>query len=502
MKLPTWQRPPAVTGGTRGRFLAYVLGTTLLALAGAGLLFTIYAALLAEPVRGFLVVSAISLPLGLLLRLQGSSDAEPSRREAIGGVLLTWLLMPAVSAIPYAIMGGLSPIDAMFESMSGFTTTGATTITDFADFDTSLFMWRALSQWIGGVGIVVLFVAVFPQLAIAGRQLFFTEQPGPTEERLAPRLRSTAAVVVSLYAGLTIVAAVAFTLTGMSSFEAVAHALATSAAGGYSPNPLGLAPYGAGAQWVAIIFMLLAGASFPLLYRALSGRPRDLVRNAEFRAYLAIMLVGGLLLALLTTSIYGPWEALRHGIFQAVSITTTTGFASDDFNAWGPPAQALIVLLMFVGGSAGSASGGVKVVRWLIIIGHTAREVRRALHPRAVMPVRVGNRIIPEEVMRAVAAFFTLYLGLFIAGTLVLVVFGADLITAFTAAVACLGNTGPGLGPIGPMGNYDGLHPVSRVMLTFMMYAGRLEVVTVFVLFDASFWRHARRPRRRPRSRA
>jgi len=248
------------------------------------------------------------------------------------------------------------------------------------------------------------------------------------------------------------------------------------------------------------VFMLLAGVSFPLLYRAVSGQPGTLFRNAELRAYLGILLCAGLLLTLLIRPEYGGWEALRHGLFQAVSITTTTGYATADYTAWGLPAQAVIVLLLFVGGSAGSASGGVKVARWLIIAKHGVREVRRALHPRAVLPVRVGKRIVPEEVVRSVVAFLTLYLALFVTGTLILVFLGEDLQTAFTAAIACLGNTGIGLGPIGPLGTFESMHSGSRAMLTFLMFAGRLEVVTVFAMFDATFWRlPPRRRSRRPR---
>ncbi len=497
MKAPTWSDTTNGHLRLRGRFVTYVIGTALLAMAGAGVAFALYALVLQEPWLGFLVVSIAALPLGLLLRWHGHPDAEPSRREALAGVLLTWFLLPTLGSVPYVAIGGLSVIDSFFEGMSGFTTTGSTTIVDLSSLPDSLLMWRSFSQWVGGIGIVVLFVAVFPQLAIAGRQLFFAEQPGQSDERLAPRLRSTAAAVVSLYAGLTLLAVAAFMLAGMDAFDAVAHAFASLAAGGFSPNPGGLAVYGPAVHWVALVFMFLAGASFPHLYRAVTGRPRALFGNAEFRAYVGIMLVAGLLLALLVSPGQDALASLRHGLFQAVSVTSTTGMATDDWNAWGPAAQALLVALMFVGGSAGSASGGVKVARWLIIFKHGAREVRRALHPRAVMPVRVGRRIVPEDVMRSVAAFLALYVGLFVAGTLALTMLGADLGTAFTAAIACLGNTGVGLGAIGPLGNFDGFPSASRLLLAFLMYAGRLEVVTVLVVFDASFWRRPRRRRRR-----
>lgn len=481
----------------RGRFLAYMLGTALLAMAGAATLFALYAAWLNEPASGFMTAAVSALVTGGFLRSRGSPDAEPSPREAIAGVLLTWLLLPAMGALPYLMAGGFGPIDALFESMSGFTTTGATTITNLAGTPASLLLWRALSQWVGGVGIIVMFVALFPQLAIAGRQLFYAEAPGSTQERLAPRLRHTAALVLSVYTGLTVVAAVAFRLAGMEWLEAAAHALASISAGGFSPVALGLTGYGAAAQWVAVVFMFLAGVSFPLLYRAVSGDARALYRSTELRAYLGLVLVAGLLLAFLTSGRYGAGEALRHGLFQAVSITTTTGFASADYTTWELPAQALIVLLLFAGASVGSASGGVKIARWLIIIKHSVREVRRALHPRAVLPVRVGNKVVPEEVMRSVVSFLTLYLALFVTGTLTLILLGEDLQTAFTAAIACLGNTGVGLGPLGPLGTFESLHPASRVVLTFLMFAGRLEVVTVFVVFDASFWRRTRRRSRR-----
>jgi len=477
-------------GRSRGRFAPYVLGTGLLALAASAAAFTVFAWALREPLMGFVVAGAVALPIGLVLRWLGRSNAEPSRREALVAVLLSWLLLPAFGAVPYVIDGGMSGLNAMFESMSGFTTTGATVLTDFAAFGKALFLWRAMSQWVGGIGILVLFIAVFPQLAIAGRQLFFAEAPGPTEERLTPRLRNTAVAVVSVYSGLTLACALAYGTAGMNTYDAFAHAFTTLAAGGFSPNGLSFAGFDSAAlEWVAVVFMFFSGASFALLYRAITGRPRDLVRDAEFRTYALILVTMSAGLALLLLDRYPAIDAARHGAFQVLSIMTTTGYASTDFALWSEAAQALLVVLMFVGGCAGSAGGGVKVVRWLIIAKNTAREVRRALHPRAVLPVRVGRRIVPEEVLRAVAAFITLYIGLFAFTTVTLVLFGADFVTAFTASIACLGNIGPGLQTVGPMASFAELHPVSRGLLTFAMYAGRLEVVTVFVVFMPGWWR-------------
>jgi trk system potassium uptake protein TrkH len=483
----------------RGRFAPYVIGTGLLALSGVMLLFTFYAAVVRQPMTGFLLSAALSALFGAVLRMLGSSNAEPTRREALIAVLVSWLAVPAVGAVPYAVTAGFGPVNAFFESMSGFTTTGATVLTDFAAFPSSLFLWRALSQWVGGIGILVIFIAVFPQLAIAGRQLFFAEAPGPTEERLTPRLRHTATAVVTVYTGLTVLCAAAYAIAGMPVFDSVAHAFTTLAAGGFSPNAQSFQGYANPAvDWVATVFMLFAGANFALLYRGVAGRPREILRDPEFRAYVSIAVVASLALTVLLLGVYGLGDALRHGFFQVFSIMTTTGYASADFAQWPQRAQAVLVVVMFIGGSAGSAGGGIKVVRWLIIARNTAREVRRALHPRAVLPVRLGNRVVPEDVLRSVAAFITLYVGLFATSTVILVMLGADFVTAFTASIACLGNIGPGLARVGPMVDFGHLHVASRLLLTFDMYAGRLEVVTVFVLFTRGWWRL---PRRRPHAR-
>ena len=443
-----------------------------------------------EDAFGFAAAGLAAGAVGALLARVGSKEAEPSRREAIIGVLLLWLTIPAFGAVPFNVSGGMSPLNAMFESMSGFTTTGATVLQDFGSFSSSLFMWRALSQWFGGVGIIVLFIAVLPQLAIAGRQLFFTEAPGPTEEKLTPRLRNTSNAVLIVYVGLTALCVLAYALAGMSFYDALAHAFTTLAAGGFSPRPLSFQGFASPVlEWISVVFMTFAGANFALLYRAAAGRPRTLWRDAEFKVYLGIATVAALAIAWGLYGSYGPADALRHGFFQSLSILTTTGYASADFAVWSRGPQVVLLVLMFIGGSAGSAGGGIKVVRWLMLVQNTVREVRRTLHPRAVLPVRVGNRVVPEEVLRAVSAFITLYIGLFAVTTAVLTVLGADFVTAFTASIACIGNIGPGLAAVGPMASFADLHPISRGMLVFAMYAGRLEVVTVFVVFDPQWWR-------------
>lgn len=478
----------------RGRYAAHMLGLT-----GAGLAlvltgFAVGATIADESARGFAAAALLAAaPSVLLLRL-GRPSHDPTRREALMAVLLTWTLVPLVGAVPYVIDGPLTPLDALFESASGFTTTGATMVTDFTVVSDSLFLWRALTQWIGGIGIIVLFIATFPQLAIAGRQLFVTEAPGPETERIVPRLRTTAIAILSVYGGLTVACVFGYRLAGMSGFEAVANALTTLSAGGFSPAGRSFEDYSNAASWVAIVFMLFAGANFALVYRALAGRPIALWRDAEFRTYVLVLALGSLALSALLVGTYGWGDAVRHGTFQALSITTSTGYASADFALWSPATHGLLVVLMLIGGSAGSAAGGVKVVRWLILAKVTTREIRHTMHPRAVLPVRVGARLVPDEVIRAVTAFITVYVVLLVVTGVGLVLLGSDEITAMSAALATVGNIGPGFADVGPMANYAGLHPVGKAWLTLAMIMGRLEVVTVFVVFTRAWWRPPRRP--------
>lgn len=475
---------------SRGRFAPRIVGTGLLAegfvLAGFG----IVALAMGHAGRGFLTTSAVAAVAGAIAWRIGATDGEPSRREALLSVLLLWILVPFVGAWPFVIDGGMGFVDAMFEAMSGFTTTGATVLRDFSSFGPELFLWRAFTQWVGGVGIIVLFIAVFPQLALAGRQLFFAEAPGPTEDRMTPRLRNTAGAVLVVYLGLTLACITGYVLAGMSLYDAVAHAFTTLSAGGFSPEARSFEAFGPAVQWVAIVFMIFGGANFALQFRALSGRPALLFRDAEFRTYLTIAATAGLAVAwLIRSEALGSVDAVRHGLFQSLSILTTTGYASQDFGTWTVPSQTVLLLLMFIGGSAGSAAGGIKVVRLMIVAKNTAREIRRALHPRAVLPVRIGRRTVSEEVLRAVAAFITLYVSLFATVAATLALLGADYVTAFSAAIACLGNIGPGIGSVGPMANFADLPNLSKGVLTFAMYAGRLEVVAVFVIFTADWWK-------------
>jgi trk system potassium uptake protein TrkH len=447
---------------------------------------------------GFVVALTASLLLGTIMRRVGAwreagSNERIRRVDGLAIVSATWLVIAHLAAIPY-VWAGLHPIDALFESMSGFTTTGATIITDFAAFSRSLYFWRAFTHWVGGMGVIALFIAVLPRLAIGGRELFFAEAAGPTDEKLAPQLRQTAIMLWKLYAALTALQVIALVLAGMTVFDAVCHAFATMAAGGFSPNPLSIAGYqSATIEWIVLLFMVVAGANFALQYRAVRGATRSLLHDEEFRAYLGLVLVATAVLALfLLGDGYTPADALRHGAFQVVSILTTTGFASTDFQLWDAQAKMVLFVLMFVGGCAGSAAGGPKVVRHILMARYTLRELKRVLHPRAVLPVKLGGRVVPESILRDVQVFMLFYLLTFAVGAAIVVALGADLVTGITASIACLGNIGPGFDAIGPMANFAGLHPLSKIVLTLEMWIGRLEVLTVLVFFRAEPWRSAR----------
>lgn len=443
---------------------------------------------------GFVLAGAASAVTGHLMRRAHGAKLEDVRRmEALAVVAGSWLMVAAAAALPY-MWSGFSAIDSLFESMSGLTTTGATIFTDFGRVSRSVFLWRSLTQWLGGMGVIALFIAILPRLAIAGRQLFFAEAPGPTDDQVAPHIRKTASSLWTLYAGISAVQVAALVAVGMPLYDSVCHTMTTLAAGGFSPHPQSVAGYAnPAAEWVITLFMFIAGANFVLQYRALRGQPRALFGDDEFRAYAGIVLVStGLLAFFLWRAGTDVPVSVRNAAFQVVSIITTTGYANTDFALWNQQALMVLFALMFVGGCAGSAGGGPKVVRLLLITRYMRQELRRMFHPRAVLPVRLNGRLVPDEVMRTILVFFLLYLMVFAVVALVVVGLGADIVDGLTATIACLGNIGPGFGVVGPMGTFGGLHPVSKLALTAAMWVGRLEVITVLALLRPEVWRSAR----------
>jgi trk system potassium uptake protein TrkH len=446
---------------------------------------------------GFLATFAATWVVGTAMRRAARhehTELENLRRiEGFAITAATWMVVAHFAAVPYMWTHD-TYVDALFESMSGLTTTGATIFTDFTRYGRSVFFWRALTHWVGGLGVIALFIAVLPRLGVGGRELFFAEAAGPTDEKLTPQLRDTAIALWKVYAGLTAAQVTLLVIAGMPLFDAVCNSFATLAAGGFSPHPLSIAGYqSAAVDWIVTVFMFIAGANFALQYRAIRDSRNALVQDEEFRAYTAIVLIATMLVTFfLLQQDMSLHDSVRHAAFQVASILTTTGFASQDFAMWSDQAKMVLLLLMFIGGCAGSAGGGPKVVRHVLMARLTIRELRRTLHPRAILPVKLGGRVVPENILRDVQVFMLFYLLTFAIGTTVVVLLGADLLVGITASIACLGNIGPGFGPIGPMGSFAELHPISKFVLTLEMWIGRLEVLTVLVLFRLEVWRSAR----------
>ncbi|RDI96661.1 TrkH family potassium uptake protein [Meiothermus sp. QL-1] len=478
------------------RFAYYVLGVLYLAMALVMLGLELISLVLGESPWGFLLGAVVGFLLGSGFRWLGDPRHEPGRAEALLSIALIWLLVPALGAIPFWVSGGMSYLDAFFEAMSGFTTTGATALADFSQFGYSLFFWRSLMQWFGGVGFLVLVAALLAHLAVAGRPLFITESTGLHKEPFTPRLRTAAQSILKVYSALTLAAALCYWGAGMPPFEALCNALTTLPAAGFSPNPRSFEDYSPLAQWFGTLFMFLGGAGFVLQYRLFFTRdPRPLLKDVELRAYALIVLSFSSMLALFLMTHHAKdmnyaWpDALRHAFFNVTSIITTTGYASADFALWTPAAQAILVAAMFVGGCAGSGAGGIKLIRWLVVGAMVRRELMRALHPQAVIPLRVGHKNLGEEVVRSVAAFVVLYLGLVALGAVGIALLENDLVVGFTASAQAVGNIGPGLGEVGPMGSYAGLHPLSKLVLIFQMWAGRIELFPVLLLFFPQLWK-------------
>lgn len=420
--------------------------------------------------------------LGALAERAPAPDGAVQRPEALAVVAGTWLAIAGVGALPYAF-SGLSPVDSFFESMSGFTTTGATILSDFEGHGRAFFLWRAMTQWFGGLGVIALFVVVLPRLGIAGRQLFFAEASRAPSEAISPSAHLAARRLWLLYTALTLALTWLLWLAGMSVYEAVVHSLTTLSAGGFSPHPASIAGYqNSSVEWILSLFMLLSGTSFTLQYKAFTSRPLALFRDGEFLLYAIVIAAASLTV---TFAIGGPTPGLadlRTALFQITSLVSSTGFASVDYNLWNDEARAILIMVMVFGGCAASACGGPKVIRWLIMLKHVAREIRRVLHPRAIILIRHKGSSISDDIVRSVFMLVVLFLlGHFFLG-IGLVLLGHDLILGFSAALACFGNIGPAFGSAGPMGSYADFDDASKVLLSLAMWVGRLEIVTVLAL--------------------
>jgi trk system potassium uptake protein TrkH len=460
-----------------------------------------------EAVWPFLVAGVATAAFGLGVERATDGKERIGAREGYLVVSLLWLLVAVFGALPYLLAEPqlARPADALFESMSGFSTTGSTALVDIPALPRSMLMWRQFTTWIGGVGIIVLFLAVLPRLRIGGRQaLFKAEMPGP-ELPLATTIRATARRFIVLYVAITALEVTILALFGwtgvdprMSVFNAVSHSFATIATAGFSPEARSIEPFAPATQWVIVVFMLIAGTNFALLFAGIVGRrPALFARDEEFRVGLLVVATAALIVVveLFSSGVLEGEEAVRAGVFNTVSMMTTTGFASADFNQWTSLTALVLFGVALLGLSAGSTSGSIKLIRHVVIAKMLRREIDQSVHPQVVAPLRVNGAPIDERALRAVIVFVFLYLGVCAAGAFAVLVDsalrGVDL-TAFqslAASITTLGGVGPGLGFAGPMGSFAGFSDLSTLILTALMYLGRLEIVPVLVLFTASHWR-------------
>ena len=444
----------------------------------------------------FVTAGFISVFLGSVLKFMfkpKDNYNDLRKKEGLFIVALSWISISIIATIPY-LFYGISPVNALFEGTSGITTTGATILTDFTLYPQTLFFWRSFSQWLGGMGVIVLFIAILPQFAVAGRQMFSAEAPGPTEDKITPRIKNTAAALWGIYTALTVLEIIILYLNGMPLFDSVCNSLSTISAGGFSPNPESLAGYGGNHLfiWVVTGFMFLAGVNFTLQYRVFIQRQwKALTASPEFLTYTVIFLVISALVggSLVLFNNYNFSEAIKDASFQVISIMTSTGFAAVDFDNWSHFAKTMLFILMIVGGSAGSAAGGLKVVRVIIVLKYLWREIATILHPKSVIQIKLGKTIVSDEIFKQIIAFVIFYFIILVLSTMAVYILEGNLNIAVIGSAATLGNVGPGFEQIGPMGNYAGLTSFTKIIFIINMVVGRLELIPFIAMLHSDFWK-------------
>ncbi|MBI4495361.1 MAG: TrkH family potassium uptake protein [Deltaproteobacteria bacterium] len=442
----------------------------------------------------FLLSIAVTASSGLLmLLLFPRARRDLTHREGFAIVAFGWINATFFGSLPYLFTGTLGSLaDACFEAASGFTTTGSTVFTQIEAASRAILFWRSFTQWLGGMGIILLSLAVLPYLGIGGMQLYRAEVPGPTADKLRPRISQTARLLWQVYLLFSAIEVLVLLLGGMNLFDALCHTFTTMATGGFSPKNAGIEFYRSPfLEFSITFFMFVAGANFALHYRFLKGDPGALWRDPEFRFYSWVMAGSTLLITLnlYWISRLDLFQAFRQGLFQVVSIQTTTGYNSVDFEKWPAFSQTVLLLLMFIGGCAGSTGGAIKCVRLLLLFKQGAQELLRLIHPRAVLPVKLGGKVVSPDTLYGIWGLFFLYLLIFAVGSLALSLMGSDIVTSISAVATTLGNVGPGLGAVGPTDNFAHLPQAAKWILIACMLLGRLEVYTLLVLFVPEFWR-------------
>jgi trk system potassium uptake protein TrkH len=448
-----------------------------------------------KEVSSFLIAMGITALAGLLLYLPvPRKRGDITRRQAFLIVTLGWISASIFGAIPFFLSKTFAtPLDAFFETVSGFTTTGSSVLTASAIdmFPKGLLFWRAMIQWLGGMGIILLSIAILPFLGVGGMQLYRAEVPGPVIDKLRPRIAETAKILWQTYLLISGLEVALLFVGGMSPFDAICHAFTTMATGGFSTKGSSIAAFGHYHRIVITFFMFLAGTNFALHYRFLKGGYKGYWLDREFRFYLTFILVGiGIVFWYLLSHVGGGWgNRLEDAAFQVVSILTTTGYATADFGVWPPFCQYFLLLLMFIGGCAGSTGGGLKCIRIMLLYKYAQQQLRKIIHPQAVIAVKFGEQNISVSVLNGVLGMVILFLGIFVLGSIAMSFLGLDIVTSMSAVAAALGNIGPGLGKVGPAAHYAHVPAIGKGILIFCMLAGRLEVYTIVILIFPEFWR-------------
>jgi len=458
--------------------------------------------------RGIGLAGVVTLVFGFCLSYFNRNAVKTLQtRDGYLIVTLGWLILSLTGALPYIFTGSIPNFtDAFFETISGYSTTGASILNDIEAMPKGILFWRSATHWIGGMGIIVLTVAILPLLGIGGMQLFMAESPGPSTDKLHPRITETAKRLWLIYAGLTLAEFFLLRIAGMTWFDAINHAMATMSTGGFSTKNASIAFYNdiPLIQYIISVFMFIAGMNFVLTYFGFKGNFKKIISNEEFRWYTRIVLSFTVILTICIVWFQDPnlhstidhpevWgrieSGFRHGLFQVLTIITTTGFVSADFTMWNSVALALIFTLFFVGGSAGSTSGGVKVVRQVIMIKHSLLELKKQLHPNAIIPVRYNGKGVHSNIVYNILSFFVLYIIIVLVSIFVFTVFGLDFMSALGVTISSLGNVGPGIGTVSPVENFSHLSMAAKWFSSFLMLIGRLELFTVLILLTPYFWK-------------
>ncbi len=457
---------------------------------------------------GILKAGVVTIVIGLLLYFVNKpKHTNIQKKEGYLIVTLGWLILSFTGMLPYLFSGAIPNVtDAFFETISGYSTTGSSILTDIEAMPKGILFWRSATHWIGGMGIIVLTIAILPLLGIGGMQLFMAEAPGPSADKLHPRITDTAKRLYLIYVSLTLVQFLLLKLAGMTWFDAINHAMATMSTGGFSTKNASVAHYNhlPIVQYIITIFMLIAGTNFVLTYFALKGKVRKVFQSEEFKYYFfGILGVASIIIIIayffqdvnLLTSVahprvLGKFESIvRHSLFMVTSVVTTTGFVSADFTMWNYFATGIFFALFFTGGSAGSTSGGVKVVRHIVMLKNSFLEFKKALHPNAIIPVRFDGKAVNQNIVFNIISFFIIYMLIFVTSSVILTLFGLDFLSALGAAASSLGNIGPAIGTVSPVDNFSHLTVSAKWFCSFLMLIGRLELFTVLILFSPFFWR-------------